>query len=216
VDTEKGDETSNCCVLRVATVDGGENSVSNSCIVEGVGLGQKNGAGLFGGLTTRPGWAALPAVGRSCGHDSSIWVPSWFTSNREGCDGVSVRRGSGAGRAAKGGRDHEDGHSRDGHSPSYLPWLVRVDALIGKPARLDLARHTSFLAAWREGLSPHEAVADAKIARMPNACHAGGCAGASNLGLAGLNLHCSAERLQPCADASPRNIRGRKSTRCTG
>ena len=46
---------------------------------------------------------------------------------------------------------------------SYLPWLARVDALIGEPARLDLARHTSFLAAWREGLSPHEAVADAKI-----------------------------------------------------
>ena len=46
---------------------------------------------------------------------------------------------------------------------SYVPWLARVDALIGKSARLDLARHTSFLAAWREGLSPHEAVADAKI-----------------------------------------------------
>jgi hypothetical protein len=54
---------------------------------------------------------------------------------------------------------------------SYLPWLARVDALIGEPARLDLARHTSFLAAWREGLSPHEAVADAKsrsnAARLP-------------------------------------------------
>ena len=54
---------------------------------------------------------------------------------------------------------------------SYLPWLARVDALIGEPARLDLARHTSFLAAWREGLSPHEAVADAKTrlnaARLP-------------------------------------------------
>ena len=46
---------------------------------------------------------------------------------------------------------------------SYIPWLARVDALIGKPARLDLARHTSFIAAWQEGLSPHEAVADAKI-----------------------------------------------------
>ena len=46
---------------------------------------------------------------------------------------------------------------------SYVPWLARVDALIGKPARLDLARHTSFIAAWQEGLSPHEAVADAKI-----------------------------------------------------
>ena len=45
---------------------------------------------------------------------------------------------------------------------SYLPWLARVDALIGEPARLDLARHTSFMAAWREGLSPYEAVADAK------------------------------------------------------
>jgi hypothetical protein len=44
----------------------------------------------------------------------------------------------------------------------YLPWLARVDALIGRPARLDLARHTNFMAAWREGLSPHEAVADAK------------------------------------------------------
>jgi hypothetical protein len=44
----------------------------------------------------------------------------------------------------------------------YLPWLAKVDALIGKPARLDLARHTSFMGAWREGLSPHEAVADAK------------------------------------------------------
>jgi hypothetical protein len=46
---------------------------------------------------------------------------------------------------------------------SYIPWLARIDALIGKPARLDLARHTSFIAAWQEGLSPHEAVADAKI-----------------------------------------------------
>jgi hypothetical protein len=45
---------------------------------------------------------------------------------------------------------------------SYVPWLARIDALIGEPARLD-ARHTSFLAAWREGLSPHEAVTDAKI-----------------------------------------------------
>jgi hypothetical protein len=44
----------------------------------------------------------------------------------------------------------------------YLPWLAKVDALIGKPARLDFSRHTSFMAAWREGLSPHEAVADAK------------------------------------------------------
>ena len=29
-------------------------------------------------------------------------------------------------------------HSRDGHSLSYLPWLARVDALIGEPARWDL------------------------------------------------------------------------------
>jgi len=50
---------------------------------------------------------------------------------------------------------------------SYVPWLARVDALIGKPARLDLARRTSFLAAWREGLSPHEAVADVKARSMP-------------------------------------------------
>ena len=50
---------------------------------------------------------------------------------------------------------------------SYLPWLAKVDALIGRPARLDLARHTSFIAAWQEGLSPHEAVADAKIRSMP-------------------------------------------------
>jgi hypothetical protein len=50
---------------------------------------------------------------------------------------------------------------------SYLPWLAKVDALIGKPARLDLARHTSFIAAWQEGLSPHEAVADAKSRSMP-------------------------------------------------
>jgi hypothetical protein len=42
---------------------------------------------------------------------------------------------------------------------SYLPWLARVDAL---------ARHTSFPAAWREGLSPHEAVADAKSRSMPH------------------------------------------------
>jgi hypothetical protein len=34
---------------------------------------------------------------RSCGHDCSIWVPSGFTSNREGSVGVSVRRGSGRG-----------------------------------------------------------------------------------------------------------------------
>ena len=40
--------------------------------------------------------------------------------------------------------------------------------LIGEPARWDLARHTSFLAAWREGLSPHEAVADAKSRSMPH------------------------------------------------
>jgi hypothetical protein len=24
---------------------------------------------------------------------------------------------------------------------SYVPWLARIDALIGEPARLDLARH---------------------------------------------------------------------------
>ena len=34
---------------------------------------------------------------RSCGHDCSIWVPSAFTSSREGSVGVSVRRGSGRG-----------------------------------------------------------------------------------------------------------------------
>jgi hypothetical protein len=45
----------------------------------------------------------------------------------------------------------------------YLPWLAKVDALIGKPARVDLGRHTSFMAAWQERLSPHEAVADAKM-----------------------------------------------------
>jgi hypothetical protein len=44
---------------------------------------------------------------------------------------------------------------------SYLPWLDAVDALIGKAARIDLARHTSFIAAWNEGLSPHEAVGEA-------------------------------------------------------
>ena len=49
----------------------------------------------------------------------------------------------------------------------YLPWLARVDALIGTPARLELAKHTSFIAAWQEGLSPHEAVADAKTRTMP-------------------------------------------------
>ena len=37
---------------------------------------------------------------------------------------------------------------------SYVPWLARVDALIGEPARLDLARHTSFLAAWLRGPQP--------------------------------------------------------------
>jgi hypothetical protein len=71
--------------------------------------------------------------------------------------------GAVGGGAAKGGRDHEDGLPETAIHASYLPWLARVDALIGKPARLDLARHTSFLAAWREGLNPHEAVADAKI-----------------------------------------------------
>ncbi len=42
---------------------------------------------------------------------------------------------------------------------SYLPWLAKVDALVGTPTRLDLAKHTSFIAAWQDGLSPHEAVA---------------------------------------------------------
>ena len=47
---------------------------------------------------------------------------------------------------------------------AYVPWLVRVDALIGKPARLDLSRHTSFLAAWREGLEiPACRLADQRI-----------------------------------------------------
>ena len=38
-----------------------------------------------------------------------------------------------------------------------IPELARVDALIGKPARLDLIQSLG------GGLSPHEAVADAKI-----------------------------------------------------
>ena len=50
---------------------------------------------------------------------------------------------------------------------SYLPWLAKVDALVGTPTRLDLAKHTSLIAAWQEGLSPHEAVADAKSRVMP-------------------------------------------------
>ena len=37
---------------------------------------------------------------------------------------------------------------------SYVPWLARVDALIGKPARLDLSRHTSFIAAWQQRPQP--------------------------------------------------------------
>jgi hypothetical protein len=44
----------------------------------------------------------------------------------------------------------------------YLPWLAKVDALIGKPARWTSPDTQVLLAAWREGLSPHEAVADAK------------------------------------------------------
>ena len=37
-------------------------------------------------------------------------------SNREGCVGVKCSAGQWGGAAAKGGRDHEDKHSRDGHS----------------------------------------------------------------------------------------------------
>ena len=67
--------------------------------------------------------------------------------------------GACGGAATRGGRDHE---SRDDH-PHLIPATVgQGRCAIGKPARLDLARHTSFMAAWREGLSPHEAVADAK------------------------------------------------------
>jgi hypothetical protein len=36
----------------------------------------------------------------------------------------------------------------------YLPWLAKVDALIGKPARLDLARHTSFIGGVARGPQP--------------------------------------------------------------
>ena len=36
----------------------------------------------------------------------------------------------------------------------YLPWLAKVDALIGKPARLDLARHTSFYCSVAGGPQP--------------------------------------------------------------
>jgi hypothetical protein len=65
---------------------------------------------------------------------------------------------------------------------SYVPWLARVDALIGKPARLDLSRHTSFIAAWQEGLSPHEAVAEAKIRECPTLATLADALEASNLG----------------------------------
>ena len=37
---------------------------------------------------------------------------------------------------------------------SYIPWLARIDALIGKPARLDLARHTSFIGGVARGPQP--------------------------------------------------------------
>jgi hypothetical protein len=53
-------------------------------------------------------------------HDSSISVPS----NREGYAALGFYRGSGA-SATKGARDHEDGHSRDGHS--FL-----IPAMVGK------------------------------------------------------------------------------------
>ena len=61
---------------------------------------------------------------------------------------------------------------------SYLPWLARVDALIGEPARLDLARHTSFLQRGARASAP------TRRSPMPRAVrchtrHAGGCAGSN-------------------------------------
>ena len=86
-------------------------------------------------------------------------------SNREGVSALVF--GGAVARAAKGAVTMKTDIPETAIHASYLPWLERVDVLIGKPARLDLARQTSFLAAWREGLSPHEAVADAKARSMP-------------------------------------------------
>lgn len=44
---------------------------------------------------------------------------------------------------------------------SFIPWLDEVDARVGRDARVDLQRGYSFLTAWREGMTPTEAIAEA-------------------------------------------------------
>jgi hypothetical protein len=48
--------------------------------------------------------------------DTIVPTGSGFPSNREGCVGVKCSAGQWGGAAAKGGRDQEDKHSRDGRS----------------------------------------------------------------------------------------------------
>jgi hypothetical protein len=44
---------------------------------------------------------------------------------------------------------------------SFIPWLDLVDARVGRAARVDLGKSYSWLAAWREGLSPSRAIVEA-------------------------------------------------------
>ena len=45
--------------------------------------------------------------------------------------------------------------------PDYAAWIAEVDRLVEKAARVDLSRGYSFVAAWREGMSPTEAIREA-------------------------------------------------------
>jgi hypothetical protein len=50
---------------------------------------------------------------------------------------------------------------RERARPDYAAWIAEVDRRVEKAARVDLSRGYSFVAAWREGMSPSEAIREA-------------------------------------------------------
>jgi hypothetical protein len=50
---------------------------------------------------------------------------------------------------------------RERARPDYAAWIAEVDRLVEKAARVDMSRGYSFVAAWREGMSPSEAIREA-------------------------------------------------------
>jgi hypothetical protein len=43
----------------------------------------------------------------------------------------------------------------------FIPFIDAIDQIVGRDARIDLGRTYSFLAGWREGLTPRQAIAEA-------------------------------------------------------